>query len=387
MKLHRRLARCSRADVLWSLALFAVAQVGLAVAIEYWLPGLRDPRFASRAEQLVRRTATAGTRPLSIVMLGSSHVQDGFNSTELEAKLSEEFHRPLVVFNFGVPAAGPVASVLHFERLIAAGAKPDLALVEVTPTMLNGVAGRPVESGYFCADRLWYGEIDLVGRYGMPVDELRHDWLQNWPIPCHSHRSAIASRLMPHMLPFWLRLDGDREVDRSGWKPRNVKVLTAEDRRRSTEYAQRDFGEPLQRFELCEGACRAQHDLLRRCREEQVAAVLVWMPEGKTFQGYYPAAAEQQIRHHLDELCAEFDVPLIDARDWVDDEGFVDGHHLRLVGAIEFSRRLGNEVLEPILNTPRPDWDGYLASLLRRGEQRTSVANRVIPSPDASLRR
>jgi hypothetical protein len=375
--------------VLWSLALFVAGQLALAVVIECWMPGLRDPRYACRAEQLIRRKPQAEPRPLSVVMLGSSRVQDGFNSSALEAHLREQFQRPIVVFNFGVPAAGPVANLLHLERLIAADAKPDLMLIEVAPMMLNAVAGRPQEAGYFSADRLWHDELDLVGRYGLTAPDLRQDWWQNWLVPCHAHRSAIASRLLPKMLPSWLRLDGDRLVDSSGWRSRNDQPLTADDLRRGIEYAWKDFGVPLQTFQLCESACRAQRDLLLRCREQQIAAALVWMPEGKLFQSWYPPAIERQIRCHLEELSEELEVPLIDARDWVDDDGFVDGQHLRPGGATQFSERLRRQVLEPILTMPRQEWGVYLASKIHEGEsgRQPTIALRQASGSGASATR
>ncbi|HET6881245.1 MAG TPA: hypothetical protein VFI31_13880 [Pirellulales bacterium] len=376
---NRRLTRCSRADVLWSILLFVAGQLGLALAIERWLPELRDPRYACRASQLIRRTAAGGPQPLSIVMLGSSRVQDGFDSTDLEAQLSQQFGRPLIIFNFGLPAAGPVANLLHFERMIGAGVKPDLLLVEVAPVLLGGQEGVPQEAGYFSADRLWQSELELVARYGLPADRLRRDWWENWFVPCHGHRSAIASRLLPDMLPPWLQLCGDREADASGWRVRNAQPLTAEDRRRACEYARNDFCVPLQSFQLCEAACRAQRDLLARCREEQIATALVWMPEGKTFQSWYPSYVEDQVRRHLRDLTAEFDVPLIEARDWADEDDFVDGHHLRHAGAVRFSQRLGREVLLPLLHVERERWDEYLASLEYHGHRPTaSFASRPV---------
>lgn len=375
----RRLTRCSRSDVLWSLALFVAGQLGLAIAIEYKLTGLRDPRYACRAEQLIRRATGASPQTLTVVVLGSSRVQDGLNSSDLESRLSRRLDSPLVLYNFGIPAAGPVANLLHFERLSGAGVKPDLLIVEVAPMLLGGHAGRPQETGYYAADRLWRHELALVERYGLPANELRRDWWQDWAVPCHAHRFAIVSRLMPNLLPAWHRLKGDHDVDGSGWRLRNDQPLTPDDRRGALEYAWKDFGVPLQSFELCEAACRAQRDLLALCRERQVAAALIWMPEGKLFQSWYPPAAEEQIRRHLQQLCEAFDVPLIDARDWVEDDDFVDGQHLRHVGAARFTERLGREVLEPILTVPRDGWNDYLASLRRDGQRRRSqVASRPI---------
>lgn len=377
MKSQRRFTRCSRADVLWSLALFAASQLALAVAIETRLPGLRDPRYACRARQLVGRTSHEA-RPLTIVMLGSSHVQDGFNASELEIRLSRQFARPLVLYNFGIPAAGPVANLLHFERLMAAGVKPDLLIVEVAvPMLLGGGGDVSQEAGYFTADRLWKGEIDLMARYGLPGEKMRRDWWQGWFVPCHAHRAAIASRLLPDMLPSWSRLDGDHQVDASGWRLRNAQPLTADDQSRAIEQAWKDFGARLQTFQVCPAACRAQRDLLMRCHQEQIATALIWMPEGKLFQSWYPRTTEKQIRGHLAALAEEFDVPLIDARDWVPDDGFVDGHHLRYVGAVRFTERLGNEVLTPLLAAERDQWGAHLADLRRNaGQPAASVASR-----------
>lgn len=365
MKSLRRFNRCSRADVLWSLALFLTGQLAMALAIESWLPELRDPRYACRAAQLIPR-ANSAKRPLTIVVLGSSHVQDGFNASELETRLSRQFARPLVLFNFGIPAAGPVANLLHFDRLLAAGVKPDLLIVEVAPILMGGSGGALQEAGYFTADRLWRGEVNLVERYGLPGTQMRHDWWQDWFVPCHAHRAAIASRLLPEMLPPWSRLDGDRQVDASGWRLRNPQPLTAAERAWAVERAWNDFGSRLQTFEICAAACRAQRDLLARCRAERVAVALIWMPESKHFQSWYPPAVERRIRDQLEKLTEEFDVPLINARDWVADaDDFLDGHHLRHVGGSRFTERLGEEVLAPLFGAERGRWVAHLAELRR----------------------
>ncbi len=360
--MDRRLTQCSRADVTWGLTLFVAAQLGLAVAIERWLPELRDPRYACRAAKLCPRTVAAEPKPLTLVMLGSSRVQDGLVSSELESRLRRDFARDVVMFNFGLPGAGPVANLFYFERLRAAGVKPELLLVEVAPMLLSGSDDVPQEAGYFKADRLWFRELAMVERYGIPIDELRRDWWQDWPVPCHGHRFAIMSLFLPRFLPYHLRLGGDRQVDQSGWLARNTTPLTPEQRRLAQEYAWKDFGVPLASFRLSAAACRAQRELLLRCREEHIAVALVWMPEGTTFQGWYPAEAEARIRGHLDELGNEFGVPLVDARDWVEDDGFIDGQHLHAVGAAVFTERLRREVLAPLLALPREAWDSHLAS-------------------------
>jgi hypothetical protein len=182
-------------------------------------------------------------------------------------------------------------------------------------------------------------------------------------------------------------LDGDREVDASGWRLRNAQPLTADDRRRGIEYAWKDFGAPLQTFEVCEAACRAQHDLLVRCREEQIAVALIWMPEATLFQSWYPAAVEEQVRRHLDALCQEFGLPLIDARNWLADDDFVDGQHLRHVGAQHFTERLADEILCPVLLVERSHWGQHLASLRQDSILKPAfIAGRPIIIDDGTTR-
>jgi hypothetical protein len=200
-------------------------------------------------------------------------------------------------------------------------------------------------------------------------------------VPCHGHRFAIMSLFLPRFLPYHLRLGGDRQVDQSGWLARNKTPLTPEQRRLAQEYAWKDFGVPLASFRLSAAACRAQRELLLRCREEHIAVALVWMPEGTTFQGWYPAEAETEIRGHLDELGDEFGVPLVDARDWVEDDGFIDGQHLHAVGAAVFTERLRREVLEPLLALPSEAWDSHLASRRQPGESGGTAAARRHGTP------
>jgi hypothetical protein len=42
-------------------------------------------------------------------------------------------------------------------------------------------------------------------------------------------------------------------------------------------------------------------------------------------------------------------VPVVDARTWLDDDDFTDSHHPLQRGAEKFTRRLGRELLEPLV--------------------------------------
>jgi hypothetical protein len=77
------------------------------------------------------------------------------------------------------------------------------------------------------------------------------------------------------------------------------------------------------------------------CRQERIAAALLLVPEGTDFRGLYSPAARGTIDAYLSRLRQEHGVPVIDARDWVGDDGFWDSHHLLRTGAVTLTRRFG----------------------------------------------
>jgi hypothetical protein len=128
-----------------------------------------------------------------------------------------------------------------------------------------------------------------------------------------------------------------------------VLLLTPENRRAALEHARREYATNLADYHLGGPSCDALRDLLQLCRREGVSIALLWMPESSTFRGWYPPAAGAQIKAFLDEVSGPADAPLVDAREWVADEDFADGHHLLPHGSAAFSERLGREALVPLL--------------------------------------
>src|SRR5207302_5656752 len=119
----------------------------------------------------------------------------------------------------------------------------------------------------------------------------------------------------------------------------------------------------LARFELAPARTWALEELLAVCRRERIAAVLVTMPEATDFRGWYPPAARAAIDGCLGRLSREYAVPWADARTWVADDGFEDGHHLLRPGADAFTYRFAQDALVPVLR-----------GLSRPGGQRLAAA-------------
>jgi hypothetical protein len=85
-------------------------------------------------------------------------------------------------------------------------------------------------------------------------------------------------------------------------------------------------------------------------RHRGLATAVVVMPEGTAFRNAYGPGAEGRLREYLNSL----DAPVIDARTWVPDEAFADGHHLLHGGAERFTDRFTAEVLVPWLRGAKP---------------------------------
>src|SRR5262249_52544929 len=104
-------------------------------------------------------------------------------------------------------------------------------------------------------------------------------------------------------------------------------------------------------------ACAALDDLLAFCRSEQIPAALILLPESTAFRSWYTPQAVQEIDGFLAELCDGYEVRLIDARPWIPDDCFADGHHLLPTGAKRFTERLAAE-LHTLPNYPHPPCQG-----------------------------
>jgi hypothetical protein len=346
-QLKAKLTRRGRTALLWGLAVFLALQGGLAVAIERWLPEFRDPEYAYRMARLYRRTVHVAPRPLTVVMLGSSRTTLGFESNELEAYLSGVLRRPVVVFNFGITGAGPVMQLVDLRRLLARHIHPDLLLVEVMPPLLAGQVAH--ETMRTSAARLWRPELKTFARYGAPAPVIRRTWWETFLVPWYGQRFCIISRVAPACLPYQSRMDWAYTLDDSGWVKSPVSRGTPERYRQSVENARREYGGYFVNFKIKGPSTGALRELLDQCRSAEVPAALVLMPEGSEFRSLYVPAVWAQMQSFLDQLSHEYAAPVINAREWIGDDDFSDSHHLLPHGASQFTQRLGQERLLPML--------------------------------------
>ena len=116
---------------------------------------------------------------------------------------------------------------------------------------------------------------------------------------------------------------------------RPARILKREPDRLLVEYAG-----PLRNFEVTPRSDRMVRAVIDLCHREGIAVSLLIMAEGSDFRALYSKAAQASIRDYTAGLCREYAIGVIDARDWMPDDAFFDGHHLLPGSAADFSRRL-----------------------------------------------
>jgi hypothetical protein len=347
-----RRQRQSRASLLWGLLLFMTGQLALAMAIERWLPGLRDADYTYRLVRLRKRLRHTPTRPVSVVMLGSSRTMFGLHGQLIEKRLRAGASDSPVVFNFGFPGAGPLRHWLHLRRLLDDGVRPDVVLLEIMPYLLHTDNGTPIDFQQLSADKLRLRELGMLEEEGLRPEELRFRWWLGWPFPAYAHRFAIVSMTVPTLLPCVLRQDHNKGIDASGWTAMSQLLLQGpETRRRAVERARLDHGPALQHLNLCVTTSRVLQETLELCRREGIRTALVIVPEGPLYRSLYSEATWRSVEAHLREIAGRHHVPLINAREWLPEEEFLDSHHMTQEGATRFSERLCQEILPLVRGT------------------------------------
>jgi hypothetical protein len=340
--------RKARLVLLWLALGYLGIQLGLLAAEEWW-PFLRDPHYGYRVARLRERLAHADNRPVSVIMLGSSRTEGAFRAAPVEQELERQMGRPVALFNFGIPSAGPSMELLVLDRLLKQGIRPDGLLVEVLPPFLAGSLWESSLS-HLSTQRLNWRDLRLVQGLDLRHENRRLDWCcESLLWPCYAHRYAIVSHLAPILLPVEKRIDFSRGIDLCGWVEGCRFPVDAEIRRKQTEKAQQNFSAYWNDDQPCGPNCTAMRLLLQRCRQEGIAVKLVLLPEGPTFRSWYRPAGWQALEGFLEQLHQEFGVEVVNAREWIDEEGFFDSHHLLPEAAARFSDRLGREVLLPWL--------------------------------------
>src|SRR6516165_3285350 len=123
----RRMKKFGRAAVLWAVVFYAVAQIALNAVMDRFNPQMPARVWLKKRKRLWQLAAREPDRSL-VVMLGSSRTEGAFEAGRLNGLPGPE-GKPLLAYNFGVPASGPLHELLFLQEMLDAGIRPRLLLV------------------------------------------------------------------------------------------------------------------------------------------------------------------------------------------------------------------------------------------------------------------
>jgi hypothetical protein len=364
---RQALQRRKRNDIAWYVLGFVAVQLALAVGVERYWPAVRDPEFADLVQIYRDRHAEDPGRPV-VLVLGSSRTQRALRAGNLGRPGDPT--SPLVL-NFAVAGGGPMMHQVVLRRAQHAGVRPAGVFLEIMPMSLSRRDGTSMEERRPASARFTAAEVGRLWRYFAEPYRLCGPWLLGRVLPVYHHQAELRDALGLDVLAAGRPHRHMSFRDDYGWvpcsavfSPPQVKWLTRE--------AFWEYAGALTQPELAPGAVRAVRDVLRLCRAKGIPVVLVVPPESSAFRAYAPAVEESQLKA-VRSLAAEFALPVIDARAWVEDAGFYDGHHTTQQGADRYTERFGREALVPYFRSPE--------SAARPAVVRTTPVRRQPPHP------
>jgi hypothetical protein len=332
-------------SLVWAALGFLSLQIALAAYMELSRPMLFDAEYGYKLLRLKQRLAQEPDRPLFLV-LGSSRTGQGLRAETLPHGWQGAGPAP-ILYNFGLTGAADVTEMLCLHRLLHEGIRPRCVVIEVMPLLLHQETPKTAyeENWWLNVHRVQASDLGLLWRFSIQTWRLYGAWLQDRLTACSANRFCILSYYLPRWLAPDVRKDGWQTIDRSGWLQYGPAAFDAEAHRQAMERARETYLAALDRFRISPIPDRALRDMLEVCRRKQIPTILLLMPEEAQFQSWYPAEARALIDAYLADLSKQYQAPLVDARCWVGDTSFADGHHLLPEPAAEFTRRFADEVM------------------------------------------
>ncbi|MBN9119020.1 MAG: hypothetical protein J0I06_07640 [Planctomycetes bacterium] len=318
----------------WTLVAFLALQVLLSLVVEVWHPELADPQYGHRLKVLRAKRAAEPDRPL-VLALGSSRTEVALRPSYLA-----DGPRDPLVFNMARGGVSQVMNLLVLERLLADGVRPDLLLLEVLPSSL-------AEEGWgTTTPAVTFRDLPESVRY--PIGGKAYFYLlKARALPVHKYRRGLMQAYGPPGAP--ANPDATMWDDTGAGTVMIPEEAKPDQRLRGTHFARGQYLNKLRAYHIAPAADRATRAFLARCRTERIPVVLYLMPESNEFRSWYPPEALRTLDGYLADLRREFPLPLVDARTWLPDEVFWDGHHVLKRGAHAFTTRFANEVITPAM--------------------------------------
>jgi hypothetical protein len=325
----------------WGLVWLAAGQTAVVIFLEWRHPEFLDPKYGCRMIALRALRQEHADRKLFLV-LGSSRAEQGFRPGMVSSSGASRPATGPLFYNLARGGSSPLLYLLTLRRLLADGIHPDTLLVEIFPPALVEDEGAAIIYKPTLRD------VPLLCRYPVSLKTWAL-WLQDRLLLWYKYRSGFLTEVAPQWLPLQARW-GEHLWDYQSGEWRIIgSYFSLKERRRLTGDAQRRYAPSLRHFRIADAANCALRELLQTCRTHGIRVVLFLMPESGEFRRWYPPEARTQLSSYLGELCRSSNARLIDARHWIEDSEFSDGHHLLSHGAVVFTRRFASAIPTAVL--------------------------------------
>jgi len=341
----QKFIRGKTAILRWFCVFLFLFLVYWCVMVGFVISDFFDPQYALKPGLLRKRMAEYQGHPLWLIM-GSSRVEDGFRP----ALLVERMGKPgaPVVFNFGLSGSDMFRQLVCLRRLVEDGVKPQRVGIEVLGALMYHKSTLMLDDPRVF-DRARRDEVDLFSSYSMDAQRLRKCWWRSRLDPTYEYGMVVPGqtrsvRLIP--LPFVWPLGDSRPYDKWGWFP-GIARASKEEYYRKLEGTRTQFHEWYDSSGITVNSDRALRQILDLCKSKGIEVFLLRMPESEDYQAFYPPEANAGMDIYLQKIEKEYNVPEINARSWIEREGFSDGHHLNTDGSAKFTLRLGDVLFGP----------------------------------------
>jgi hypothetical protein len=351
--------RRARLAVLSTAAALALAYVWLGLKIDSRWDGARDRRLGAefrRKSTALRHYARASGGDPAVLAFGSSRTSMAFRAELFEGERLPD-GRPLRAFNFGLFGAGPIATSLAAQHVLERGVRPEVVLFELYPPALDAPGpGRSGEEG-----RSWLpaharaAELPRLCRYHSRPARAVGDWLKSRALLPLGAGSPLRQRLAGGWEPPPDPPQVHWPMGRCGWVRAPLTAPPARVRQESLraglEELRRKSPGTYRDYRVGEGTRLAIRDAIDCCHARGARVVLLVPPAVAEYRRSFDTARAGDGRsmgaafgEFVRGLGAECGCGVIDARDWVPEDGFFDGYHLTPEGAGTFTLRLRAEL-------------------------------------------
>jgi hypothetical protein len=337
----------ARGGVLVGIVLFVLVQVALRVTIEEYRPELRDPTFEIKYRQLTRLMHQFQQPPVTVLFMGSSMTAYGIKADMVDEPLSRVLGRSAIGFNLGINNGGPFTQLVYVRRLLRRGVRPHLVVLELTP-IVHDFADAPHDIARFPSSMLSRHDLDTVERFSCEP-HLRDEWWQSYLVPIYGHRLTILDQSARVFVPFNDRLEYWLDMDSHGW--RRVEIPSSESHRESLTRVKKTFGPRMRDYEVGRPPLRALREVTDLLAQARIPTVMVVMPEGPLLRSCYGPGSLKPLMDEFANLSRAQGFPIVQAREWIEEEKFTDSFHLTHEGATELTERLVREVICPTMTS------------------------------------